>query len=153
VGYRGGVVHKTRSRGEFSPLHSTHTSTHKKNFTQSLYPPPSIVTSTGALKLKEVPNEMVVIGGGYIGLEMGSVYQRLGAKVTVVEFMDNIVPTMVRRGAAGGGRGRKWECKGSWIRVSMHFRPAFNRPQPTNQPPRRTGRSAASSSGPSRSRA
>lgn len=38
---------------------------------------------------------MVVIGGGYIGLEMGSVYQRLGADVTVVEFMDNIVPTMV----------------------------------------------------------
>jgi dihydrolipoamide dehydrogenase len=39
---------------------------------------------------------MVVIGGGYIGLEMGSVYQRLGAEVTVVEFADNIVPTMVR---------------------------------------------------------
>ncbi|GBF90057.1 dihydrolipoyl dehydrogenase, mitochondrial [Raphidocelis subcapitata] len=53
-----------------------------------------IVTSTGALKLKEVPGTMVVIGGGYIGLEMGSVYQRLGSKVTVVEFMDNIVPTM-----------------------------------------------------------
>lgn len=53
-----------------------------------------IVSSTGALKLKEVPGSMVVIGGGYIGLEMGSVYQRLGAKVTVVEFMDNIVPTM-----------------------------------------------------------
>jgi len=51
---------------------------------------------------------MVVIGGGYIGLEMGSVYQRLGAKVTVVEFMDNIVPTMVRLrlcvwGGAWGG--------------------------------------------------
>jgi NADPH-dependent 2,4-dienoyl-CoA reductase/sulfur reductase-like enzyme len=40
---------------------------------------------------------MVVIGGGYIGLEMGSVYQRLGAQVTVVEFADNIVPTMVSR--------------------------------------------------------
>jgi len=39
---------------------------------------------------------MVVIGGGYIGLEMGSVYQRLGAEVTVVEYADNIVPTMVR---------------------------------------------------------
>ena len=56
----------------------------------------SIVTSTGALKLREVPKSMVVIGGGYIGLEMGSVYQRLGAKVTVVEFADAIVPTMVR---------------------------------------------------------
>lgn len=53
-----------------------------------------IVTSTGALALKEVPKTMVVIGGGYIGLEMGSVYQRLGAKVTVVEYADNIVPTM-----------------------------------------------------------
>ena len=57
----------------------------------------SIVTSTGALRLKEVPQTMVVVGGGYIGLEMGSVYQRLGAKVTVVEFADQIVPTMVRR--------------------------------------------------------
>ncbi|KAG2450940.1 hypothetical protein HYH02_004213 [Chlamydomonas schloesseri] len=53
-----------------------------------------IVSSTGALALKQVPGEMVVIGGGYIGLEMGSVYQRLGAKVTVVEFLDNIVPSM-----------------------------------------------------------
>ena len=46
--------------------------------------------------LKEVPKTMVVIGAGYIGLEMGSVYSRLGSKVTVVEFLDNIVPTMVR---------------------------------------------------------
>ncbi|PNH01664.1 Dihydrolipoyl dehydrogenase, mitochondrial [Tetrabaena socialis] len=53
-----------------------------------------IVSSTGALALKAVPPEMVVIGAGYIGLEMGSVYQRLGSKVTVVEFLDNIVPTM-----------------------------------------------------------
>ncbi|GFR45754.1 hypothetical protein Agub_g7169 [Astrephomene gubernaculifera] len=53
-----------------------------------------IVSSTGALALKSVPREMVVIGAGYIGLEMGSVYQRLGAQVTVVEFLDNIVPTM-----------------------------------------------------------
>ncbi len=56
---------------------------------------PRIVSSTGALKLKEVPKHLVVIGGGYIGLEMGSVWQRLGAKVTVVEFLDKIVPTMV----------------------------------------------------------
>lgn len=53
-----------------------------------------IVSSTGALKLKEVPKKMVVIGGGVIGLEMGSVWSRLGAEVTVVEFTDNIVPTM-----------------------------------------------------------
>jgi dihydrolipoamide dehydrogenase len=59
-----------------------------------------IVSSTGALSLKEVPAKMVVIGGGYIGLEMGSVYKRLGSQVTVVEFMDMIVPTMVSRGGA-----------------------------------------------------
>jgi dihydrolipoamide dehydrogenase len=55
-----------------------------------------IVSSTGALALSSVPKSMVVIGGGYIGLEMGSVYQRLGAEVTVVEYAGNIVPTMVR---------------------------------------------------------
>jgi dihydrolipoamide dehydrogenase len=53
-----------------------------------------IVTSTGALELKEVPKSMVVIGAGYIGLEMGSVWSRLGAKVTVVEFLDRITPGM-----------------------------------------------------------
>jgi dihydrolipoamide dehydrogenase len=53
-----------------------------------------IVTSTGALSLSEVPKTMLVIGGGYIGLEMGSVWSRLGAKVTVVEKLDRIVPTM-----------------------------------------------------------
>jgi dihydrolipoamide dehydrogenase len=53
-----------------------------------------IVDSTGALELKSVPDSMVVIGGGYIGLEMGSVYQRLGAEVTCVEFLDRIVPAM-----------------------------------------------------------
>jgi dihydrolipoamide dehydrogenase len=53
-----------------------------------------IVTSTGALTLAEVPKRMVVIGGGYIGLEMGSVWARLGSEVTVVEFLDRIVPTM-----------------------------------------------------------
>eukprot|EP00803_Ostreobium_quekettii_P008799 evm.model.scf_548.3 EVM.evm.TU.scf_548.3 scf_548:48088-55775(+) len=53
-----------------------------------------IVSSTGALEIKEVPEKMVVIGGGYIGLEMGSVWGRLGSQVTVVEFLDKIVPTM-----------------------------------------------------------
>jgi dihydrolipoamide dehydrogenase len=53
-----------------------------------------IVSSTGALALGEVPKTMVVIGGGYIGLELGSVWQRLGAKVTVVEFLDLLVPGM-----------------------------------------------------------
>ena len=53
-----------------------------------------IVTSTGALSLSVVPKTMLVIGGGYIGLEMGSVWSRLGTKVTVVEKLDRIVPTM-----------------------------------------------------------
>jgi len=52
-----------------------------------------IVTSTGALALEKVPEHMVVIGGGVIGLELGSVWRRLGAKVTVVEFLDRIIPT------------------------------------------------------------
>jgi len=52
-----------------------------------------IVSSTGALSLKEVPRRMVLVGGGVIGLELGSVWRRLGAEVTVVEFLDRIVPT------------------------------------------------------------
>ena len=54
----------------------------------------TIVSSTGALTLKEVPKKMVVIGGGIIGLEMGSVWSRLGAEVEVIEFLDKIVPAM-----------------------------------------------------------
>ncbi|PIV73415.1 MAG: dihydrolipoyl dehydrogenase [Rhodobacteraceae bacterium CG17_big_fil_post_rev_8_21_14_2_50_65_11] len=53
-----------------------------------------VVTSTGALELAKVPKKMVVIGGGVIGLEMGSVYARLGAEVTVIEFLDAITPGM-----------------------------------------------------------
>lgn len=53
-----------------------------------------IVSSTGALDIDRVPKSLIVIGGGYIGLEMGSVWARLGTEVTVVEFLDNIVPTM-----------------------------------------------------------
>lgn len=55
-----------------------------------------IVSSTGALSLAKVPKHLVVVGGGYIGLEMGSVWARLGAQVTVVEFLDRIVPGMDR---------------------------------------------------------
>ena len=53
-----------------------------------------IVSSTGALNLTQVPKKMVVVGGGYIGLEMGSVWSRLGAEVHVVEFLDHITPGM-----------------------------------------------------------
>lgn len=53
-----------------------------------------IISSTEALELKEVPKHLIVIGGGVIGMELGSVYARLGAKVTVVEFLDSLIPTM-----------------------------------------------------------
>ena len=53
-----------------------------------------IITSTEALALTEVPKQLIIIGGGVIGVELGSVYQRLGSKVTVVEFLDKIVPGM-----------------------------------------------------------
>jgi dihydrolipoamide dehydrogenase len=53
-----------------------------------------IITSTEALKMKEIPGKMIVIGGGVIGLELGSVYARLGSQVEVVEFAPNILPTM-----------------------------------------------------------
>jgi len=53
-----------------------------------------IITSTEALSLKEVPKHIIVIGGGVIGLELGSVYGRLGSQVTVIEFQDGLIPTM-----------------------------------------------------------
>src|SRR4028119_2142628 len=62
-----------------------------------------VVDSTGALELAKVPNHLVVIGGGVIGLELGSVWLRLGAKVTIVEYLDQILPGMdgeVRKEAA-----------------------------------------------------
>ena len=55
-----------------------------------------IVSSTGALKLEQVPKKMVVVGGGYIGLEMGSVWSRLGSEVHVVEYLEHITPGMDR---------------------------------------------------------
>jgi dihydrolipoamide dehydrogenase len=54
----------------------------------------TIVTSTGALELDKVPGHLVVIGGGVIGLELGSVWRRLGAQVTVIEYLDRLTPTM-----------------------------------------------------------
>jgi len=53
-----------------------------------------VITSTEALELKEIPKHLIVIGGGVIGLELGSVYARLGSKVSVVEYMDSLIPTM-----------------------------------------------------------
>ncbi len=56
----------------------------------------NIISSTGALSLQKVPSKLAVIGGGYIGLEMGSVWSRLGAEVTVIEYLDHITPGMDR---------------------------------------------------------
>jgi dihydrolipoamide dehydrogenase len=53
-----------------------------------------IITSTEALELKEIPKHLILVGGGVIGLELGSVYARLGSKVSVVEYADGIIPTM-----------------------------------------------------------
>ena len=53
-----------------------------------------IITSTEALKLKEIPKHLIIIGGGVIGLELGQVYKRLGSEVTVIEYMDRIIPNM-----------------------------------------------------------
>ena len=54
----------------------------------------NVISSTGALSLEKIPNNLVVIGGGYIGLEMASVWSRLGSKVTVIEYLDHILPGM-----------------------------------------------------------
>ena len=54
----------------------------------------NIVSSTGALSFKDVPKKLIIIGGGYIGLEMGSIWKRLGSDVTVIEFLDHIIPGM-----------------------------------------------------------
>ena len=54
----------------------------------------NIISSTGALSLNKVPKKLAVIGGGYIGLEMGSVWSRLGSEVTVIEYLDHITPGM-----------------------------------------------------------
>jgi len=56
----------------------------------------NIISSTGALSLNKVPKKLLVIGGGYIGLEMGSIWSRLGAEVTVIEYLDCIIPGMDR---------------------------------------------------------
>ena len=67
----------------------------KPNFFPGMVPDKNrIITSTEALSLKEVPKHLIIIGGGVIGLELGSVYGRLGSEVTVVEFQDGLLPTM-----------------------------------------------------------
>jgi len=72
-----------------------------------------IITSTEALNLPEVPKHLVLIGGGVIGLELGSVYARLGAKVSVIEYMDSLIPTMDK------GLGK--ELQKSLQKIGMEF--------------------------------
>jgi dihydrolipoamide dehydrogenase len=73
-----------------------------------------VVSSTGALSIPEVPNHLVVIGGGVIGLELGSVWLRLGSRVTVVEFMDRILPPCDQQVSA--------ELQKALIKQGMEFR-------------------------------
>jgi len=69
----------------------------KPNYFEGMEPDKKrIITSTEALTLSEIPKELIVIGGGIIGLELGSVYARIGSKVTVVEYTDSLIPTMDR---------------------------------------------------------
>ena len=75
-----------------------------------------IVSSTGALSLKAVPEHLVVIGGGVIGLEMASVWGRLGAKITVIEFLDRICPTL--DGEVGKDFQKTLEKQGMTFRLS-----------------------------------
>ena len=75
-----------------------------------------ILSSTGALDLRAVPGHLVVVGGGYIGLELGSVWQRLGARVTVVEYLDRILPAM--DGEVAGQMARLLERQGMAFRTA-----------------------------------
>ena len=62
-----------------------------------------IVTSTGALTLDKIPESMAIVGAGVIGLELGSVYSRLGSKVTVIEYLDEIAPSIIPSSNAQSG--------------------------------------------------
>ncbi|MDX1651042.1 MAG: dihydrolipoyl dehydrogenase [Brumimicrobium sp.] len=92
------TVKVTNDKGEETKLESKNiiiATGSKPNYFKGMEPDKKrIITSTEALVLKEIPKKMVVIGGGIIGLELGSVYARLGTEVEVVEFMDAIIPTM-----------------------------------------------------------
>lgn len=92
------TIKVTDSKGQETQITSKNTiiaTGSKPNYFPGMEPDKKrIITSTEALSLKEVPKKMIVIGGGVIGLELGSVYNRLGTEVEVVEFAPNIIPTM-----------------------------------------------------------
>ncbi len=88
-----------------------------------------IVSSTGALELEKVPAKLLVVGAGVIGLELGSVWRRLGAEVTVVEFLDRILPGMDAETAkqaqrVAGKAGPKIPARPSRSRKLTRQRPA-----------------------------
>ena len=91
-------INITNSKGEIEKIEAKHTiiATGSKPATLPFIKldKKRIITSTEALSLKEIPNHLIVIGGGVIGLELGSVYKRLGADVSVIEYMPKIIPTM-----------------------------------------------------------
>ncbi|MEX1190408.1 MAG: dihydrolipoyl dehydrogenase [Brumimicrobium sp.] len=92
------TVKVTNDKGEETKLESKNiiiATGSKPNYFPGMEPDKKrIITSTEALELKEIPKKMIVIGGGVIGLELGSVYARLGSEVEVVEFAKSIIPTM-----------------------------------------------------------
>ncbi|HAW51702.1 MAG TPA: dihydrolipoyl dehydrogenase [Flavobacteriales bacterium] len=91
-------INVTPEKGKAFKIETTNTviaTGSKPNFFPGMEPDKKrIITSTEALSLSEIPKQLIVIGGGVIGLELGSVYARLGSQVSVVEFLDKIVPTM-----------------------------------------------------------
>ena len=89
----------------------------------------NVVSSTGALAFKEVPKRLLVIGGGIIGLELGSVWSRLGAKVTVVEFLDRILPGLDSE--AGRQMQRTLQKQGIEFRLSSKVTGVEQRPDGT----------------------
>ncbi len=102
------TINVTGSKGESSKIQAAHviiaTGSKPSNLKGIEIDKQRIITSTEALNLKEIPKHLVVIGGGVIGLELGSVYSRLGSKVTVIEYMNSIIATM--DGALGKELGR-----------------------------------------------
>jgi dihydrolipoamide dehydrogenase len=88
----------TDAKGEIKTISTKNTiiaTGSKPNFFPGMVPDKErIITSTEALKMKEIPNHLIIIGGGVIGLELGSVYGRLGSKISVLEFTDSLIPTM-----------------------------------------------------------
>ena len=110
TGSRAGARSRPPARsqvGDESPRDEEHRHRHRLRATRSQASRSTrrrIVTSTGALDLPKVPKQLVVIGAGVIGLELGSVYARLGAEVTVLEFLDQITPGMDRRDLQGRSR-------------------------------------------------